>query len=123
MTILHYIEPYMPFISRQYYRYTQGSGVASQMISSVTTALLLVGVWKPTLQFYNIPIVPLAIVFAIMIPLTYFLIGQFLQYVGLYKYMQSFMNKEVNPEWTEFHNEWKQFVVEWKKVVEKVEGK
>ena len=123
MTFLKYIEPYMPFIARQYYRYTQGSGVASQIVTSLSTAAVLVGVWKPTLAYYGIPIIPLIVALAIIVPLTYFLIGQFLQYVGLYKYMQSFMNKEVNPEWTEFHNEWKQFVVEWKKVVEKVEGK
>jgi hypothetical protein len=114
MKLINYIEPYMPFIARQYYRYAQGSGFAGQIVTSLSTAALLVGVWKPTLTYYGIPILPLIVVLAIAVPSVYFVIGQFLQYIGLYKYMQSFMNKEVNPEWDEFHKEWKGFWGAWK---------
>jgi hypothetical protein len=117
MKLINYIEPHMPFIARQYYRYVQGSGVASQAVTSLSTAAVLVGVWKPTLAYYGIPVIPLVVLLAIAVPTIYFIIGQFLQYIGLYKYMQSFMNKEVNPEWTEFHNEWKEFYKAWQKDV------
>jgi hypothetical protein len=59
------------------------------------------GIWKVSLQFYEIPLVPFVIAGLIGLALLYWGSGFFWERIGLYREFQSHSNTEVNPQWSE----------------------
>jgi hypothetical protein len=89
----------MPHIGRNWYRLLQGSSVAGLFVGAAFTIVNFFGIWKPTFEYYNIPLIPFMIIGFFAFVGIYWATGFTFQYFGVYKWMQSFMNNEVNPEW------------------------
>jgi hypothetical protein len=86
------------FIGRQYYRLVQGAGTVGLVVSAFFLAINTYGIWKTSLQFYNIPLIPFVVIGLALLVFVYWAGGFLLERMGLYREYQSHANKEVNPQ-------------------------
>jgi hypothetical protein len=88
----------IPFIGRQYYRLVQGSGTIGLGVSGFFLVFNTYGIWKESLQFYNIPLAPFVIAGLFGMVTMYWGGGYLMEHIGLYREYQSHANSEVNPQ-------------------------
>jgi hypothetical protein len=96
------------FIGRQYYRLMMGSGTTGLVVSAFFLVFNTYGIWKQSLQFYDIPLIPFVLVGLVGLASLYWGSGYFWERIGLYREYQSHANKEVNPEWVDAYSKIKQ---------------
>jgi hypothetical protein len=82
----------------------QGAGTAGFFVSAFLLVFNTYGIWKASLAFYNIPLAPFVIVGLFSMVGVYWGAGFLIERIGLYKEMQSHMNREVNPEWVDAYS-------------------
>ena len=91
----------IPFLGRNYYRLMQGAGTAGFFVSAFLLVFNTYGIWKASLSLYNVPLVPFVVVGLLSMVGVYWGAGFAVERLGIYREMQSFMNREVNPEWSD----------------------
>jgi hypothetical protein len=89
------------FVGRQYYRLMMGSGTTGLIVSAFFLVFNTYGIWKQSLQFYSVPLVPFLIAGLAGLAALYWGSGFFFERIGLYREFQSHSNREINPEWVD----------------------
>jgi len=80
-----------------------GSGTLGLGVSAFFLVLNTYGIWKQSLMFYNVPLVPFLCIGLFGMVMFYWCSGFLLERVGLYREFQNHSNQEVNPEWAEVY--------------------
>jgi hypothetical protein len=91
----------IPFLGRQYYRLATGAGTVGLPVTVIMLVFNTYGIWKESLQYYDIPLVPFAIAGSLGLAVLYWAGAFVLEQTGIYRSVQSHANKEVNQELAE----------------------
>ena len=89
------------FIGRQYFRLQQGAGGIGLLVSAIMWVVTIYGVWKDSLRFYDIQLIPFAVIGFCFLFSVYWVWGFVNERIGLYREIQDHMNRENNPQWTD----------------------
>jgi hypothetical protein len=87
------------FIGRNYYRMIQGAGTTGLAVSAFFLVFNTFGIWKQSLEYYSIPLIPFVVAGFFGLFALYWGSGFIWEKIGLYREVQSHMNMEVNPQW------------------------
>ena len=92
------------FLGRQYYRLVQGAGSGGMVVNAIFTVANTYGIYINFMRGWNIPILLFVPVGAATFLGVYWSTGFVLERIGFYREMQSHMNREINPEWTDAYD-------------------
>ncbi|MGA2105018.1 hypothetical protein [Methanoregula sp.] len=88
------------FLGRTYYKFTLGWQIINLPLAFIGY-LTFAKVWQPTIEYYNIPFLPVLIGFPILLALIGFVIGDLMIKKKVQAEINSLVNREANPQFFE----------------------